>query len=244
MSEIVERAARENSPTMRYALLASPRSGSTLVGRMLHQTGCAGDPLEYLNPVLLERARQRLGAEELTYTQFLKIAQDGTTSPNGVFGVHIHLNQFFDAFKTRQFSPQMARFIKGFDKYVWTRRRNRARQAVSWAIARRTKAFSSKDIGRPIKEDDFSPLELINALKLVCMDDFGWEETVKTVGITPKVIWYEDLESNYHACAAEIIDHLGLTDEIAAVPPPPIQKQATELNERLLAKLRSYLALE
>jgi hypothetical protein len=42
---------------------------------------------------------------------------------------------------------------------------------------------------------------------------------------------------------AEVIDYLGLSGSIAKVPPPPLRKQATELNERLLENLLSYLGI-
>jgi LPS sulfotransferase NodH len=168
---------------------------------MLHETGCAGDPLEYFNPVLLEEERRRLGLERLTYRQFLKIAQGRTTSPNGVFGIHLHSSQLANAFQTRQINRPIDGFIMGFDKYIWTRRRDRARQAVSWAVARRTQAWSSRDPKTTATADDFTPVELISALKLVCTEDFVWQGLFKDLGIAPKVIWYEDLERDYQACA-------------------------------------------
>lgn len=232
---------------MRYLILASPRSGSTLVGRMLHATGQAGDPLEYFNPNLRDAERDTRGLESLSFPQYLSIAEARSTTANGVFGMHLHLSQFADAFHRkpgeRGVNGEMLAFLRSFDKFIWTRRRNRIRQAVSWVIAKRAKSFHSRESAEQINEYDIMPDELVNALSLVCANDFGWENLIKRNDLRARTVWYEDMVTDYHGSSRIILRHLGLNGTVRDIPPPPIQKQATELNDRLARRFAGYLGI-
>lgn len=229
---------------MRYLILASPRSGSTLLGRLLHATGKAGDPLEYFNPYLLKDERERRGLPNLTYLELIQLAEKESSSPNGVFGMHLHFSQFYDAFKPRgKLSPEMARFLQSFDKFVWIRRRDRIRQAVSWSVARKTRAFTSKETGKPVPSD-IHLSDLMISLRLVGLSDLGWEAVLQDGRIPHKMIWYEDLVEDYRGVSLEVLSHLELDKDVSEIPEPPIKKQATDLNEHLALKLIDFLGIK
>ena len=162
----------------------------------------------------------------------------------------IHYHQLLSAFSRDKASKaitteSLKRFIRGFDKLIWVRRRDRMRQAVSLAIARQTQAWSSEE-NRAIRicdPSEVSPIECLRALSLVCNDDFGWERLVKALNLDVHVIWYEDLTQNYHEQSVNAMRHLGLDASITKIPEPPIQRQASDLNEQVLDQFLTYLGL-
>lgn len=242
----LERDFRGSFPVRtRYAILSSPRSGSTLLGRMLFETRMAGDPIEYLNRHLLAIERERTGKENLTYGEFLKSMEPRRTSENGMFGMQIHYSQFLAAFASNQVNEAMKRFVFGFDKLIWVRRRDRLRQAVSFAIARRTNAWSSEDsqVNSIHHPSQIHPFECVQALSVVCQNDFGWGRLIKTLNLDACTIWYEDLAENYDEQCANALRHLRLDASVTKIPEPPIRRQASGLNEQVLNQLLAYLGL-
>lgn len=226
---------------MKYAILSSPRSGSTLLSRMLHATGMAGDPLEYLSIYLLELERKRTGNQSLTLTEFLNAMTPRRTSQNGVFGMQIHYSQFIAAFS----SDAMQRFIGGFDKLIWVRRRDRMRQAVSMAIARKTRAWSSEETLAVAIDDPAAvhPIDCVHALSIVCKNDFGWEQLITDLSLDVLVIWYEDLVQDYPGESAKTLRHLGLDAAVTQIPEPVIHRQSSALNDLILESTLAYVGI-
>ena len=130
---------------MKYIILGSPRSGSTLVSRILFETNMAGDPLEFFNRYLLELECRIKGHKELTFDRFLSEMKLRRTSPNGVFGMQLHYSQLLMRFSSDRLNNTMIGFVLDFDKHIWLRRRNKLRQAISFAIAKKSGAWSSED---------------------------------------------------------------------------------------------------
>jgi hypothetical protein len=56
-------------------------------------------------------------------------------------------------------------------------------------------------------------------------------------------VWYEDLTSNYEVTAREVLKYLGIDQDVPTIPPPPIERQAGELNDRLRREVHAYLGL-
>src|SRR5579863_4501463 len=113
----------------RYCILSSPRAGGTLLGRMLFETGLAGDPLEYFNLRLLQLARERFGNQVLSSLDFLHLMEARRTSRNGVFGVKLQFDQMLRDYRSEVPNEAMLKFLRGNQCLFWIRRRNRLRQA-------------------------------------------------------------------------------------------------------------------
>ena len=239
-----ERDFPKASPVrMRYAILSSPRSGSTLLARMLFETQMAGDPLEYLSPYLLAIERQRSARSKLGFADFVKLMESRRTSENGLFGMQVHYSQFLSAFASEKITAEMIKFVRGFDKLIWVRRRDRLRQAVSFAIARHTKAWSSEE-ERTIdlsNAAEIHPVQSVRALSTVCASDAGWEMLIKKLSLNVHELWYEDLANNYREHSVSALRFLGLDFDASNITDPPIQRQTTQLNQQVLDHLKNYL---
>ncbi|HSI52881.1 MAG TPA: Stf0 family sulfotransferase [Ramlibacter sp.] len=251
---ITEKHKREMSPerdfpgetpvTQRYAILSSPRSGSTLLGRFLHETKVAGDPQEYFNPPLIALERQRSGNEKLNMNQFLRLMEKRRTSPNGVFGLKTHYSQLLGIFRTRAPNQNIVNFLRKVDKLIWIRRRDRLGQAISQAVAMRTNVWSSEDsrFDRNPKVE-VHPYECVAALHVVTRDDAGWETLIRQAGLNVHEVWYEDLVADYEGEGRRVLKFLGLNEQVPSIPQQPIEKQSGELNERLRHQVHAYLGL-
>lgn len=228
----------------RYAILCSPRSGSTLLSRGLYNSQVAGDPLEYLSAHLLGLGRMRYGNPEMGRTEFLRKMEGSRTSLNGVFGMQIHYSQLARVFQSEPKLDNVASFLNRFDRLLWVRRKDKLAQAVSFAIAKRTKIWSSEDIGlSSLDTTDFSLSELSRALHLVISHDLGWQSLLDSLGLNPKVIWYEDLVQNYPAFVHASLLHIGVTPNVLSAASFPIEKQSNGFNLELQGKLASFLGV-
>ncbi len=228
--------------TYRYCILSSPRSGSTLLSRMLNATGLGGDPLEYFNHRLIDYERQRTDNPTLSINAFIDSMEKRRTSPNGVFGIKMHYSQLLGAFGSQVPTQNMLDYLKHFDALILIRRRDRIRQAVSQVIGLHTQVWSSEDSRFGTQpESCIHPMDCINALHQVCREDFGWEQLISTTGLKVLEVWYEDLVVNYEMVCREVITHLELAETITVIPSPQIERQASELNERLYGEVLNYI---
>ena len=251
---ITEKNRRELSPERdfsaktpvrrRYCILSSPRSGSTLLGRFLYETGMAGDPQEYFNPPLLALERERSGNPKLSLDEFIKLMEARRTSPNGVFGMKMHYSQLMGVLRVNQPDEKAVAFLRKFGKRLWIRRRDRIGQAISQAIALRTQVWSSED-SRFQREPavNIHPFECVRTLHVVCRDDVGWEQFIKNSKMAVHEIWYEDLIADYEAQCRAVLAYLELDKDVANIPAQAIERQAGPLNERVQRELVAYLGL-
>lgn len=230
--------------TQRYGILSSPRSGSTLLSRMLYETGLAGDPQEYFNPPIIALAQEQSGKETLQLNEYLKLMESRRTSPNGVFGMKFHYSQMLGVLKAKKPNENARRFLVSFDKLIWIRRRDRLMQGISQAIAQQTQVWSSEDSRHAeVGEVQIHPYACLRAANLIAGDDFGWEQFIKAAKLSVHTVWYEDLVEDYENESRKILAYLGLNELVDAIPQPPLQKQGGEQNERIHRELLQYLGL-
>ncbi len=235
----------ETPVQLRYCILSSPRSGSTLLGRMLYETKCAGDPQEYFNPPLLSIERERSGEPKLNLNELMKHMERRRTSPNGVFGMKLHYSQMLGAFRSPRPNEAMVRMLKRFNSLIWIRRRDRAAQAISQIVAQHTQVWSSEDARHgAARELKIHPYECVRALQMVAGDDFGWERLIAAAGLKVHQVWYEDLVADYDAQSRAVLRHLGIDSQVDSIPAPPLEKQAGEANEKLRARWMKYMGIE
>ncbi len=132
-------------PKISYAVLTTPRSGSTYFCDLLSSTGIAGYPIEHL----------RLANEELAlncdfdYFRLLSNLMQYRVSDNEVFGTKV-ISHFL--FELRRTKPKFRRIFKLIDQYILLVRKDKVAQAVSLVLAQKTAVWhiqknNSQDIG-------------------------------------------------------------------------------------------------
>ncbi|HEX9040422.1 MAG TPA: Stf0 family sulfotransferase [Trebonia sp.] len=249
---------------MSYLVCASQRSGTELLCRGLAATGVAGRPQEYFlaeDPAKLpdwgfwEEGPYAAGHDVGGRESYLALVYRLGTTPNGVFGAKIHWNCLRWALAKFAELPRFA----GLDRVAILRtafpdlrvidvkRRDRVRQAVSWArMAQDGRWVDPVGEPEPLWPPPAGPprydYELIAALEaLIAESETAWRQLYHELGLTPYQVVYEELSSpgGYEQAIGGVLAHLGLGDYQGTIPAPRTRRQSNDLNEAWVA---AYLA--
>lgn len=217
----------------RTVLLAStPRTGSTLLGDALWGTGHCGVPQEYLNPRQLRAFGQRLGP--LGLPAYLGWLREHRASPNGVFALKAHHQQLK---ATGLADPDRLRALLGPLRFVWVRRADRARQAVSYSRAAQTQRWQATDT--PLAAPRYDLGHLLGALRDIHAQELGWQRLFQQLGAAPLVVHYRDLVRHYRPTLEAVLAALDLGPAaLAAVPAPPQARMPSPEREEWATRFR------
>lgn len=215
-----------------YLIAATPRSGSHYLGHLLFATRQLGAPLEYIDLANLRRWSQIVGSKDPIAALGEIIAR--RTSPNGWFGFQAQWFQLANLGRLK-----IPRDMLDFRRIIWIRRRDVIGQAVSFAIALQTGAWTSfhKPLGEPIY--DYQTIaDCADAIKQM---EIQWEQFMTQTSTPHLSLFYEDIRANETEAAAYILDWFGLPPLHVSLS-VPLQKQDTETNAawkiRFLADMR------
>jgi len=238
-------------PHTSYLVCGTPRSGSSLLCEALTNTGIAGRPEEYFQPANEIIWKERWGTS--TCAEYLSRAIAQCTTPNGVFGVKMMWG-YFDHFlhtvhqmpdykKRKMPVHSMLQAIFPNLHYIWIKRRDTVRQAVSQAKAIQTKQWVVRgENSRPARKPEFSFMQIDFMVQEIQVHNAAWRRFFTEHHIQPLVIVYEDFVSRYEETVREALQHLGLPGtEALAVAPVSMKKQADEQSEQWV---QHYLRLK
>jgi LPS sulfotransferase NodH len=171
------------------------------------------------------------------------------TGPNGVSGCKVHWFQF--QYLSQQLGVSLAEdgadalsaLGKHFPnlRYIWLRRRDRLRQAISHARAVQSDVWWEIDgATRPPKAPPQFDRDLIDAtIRDLEKSDLGWVTFFARCHLSPYVLWYEDFCENYQATIRNVLQYLDIPGADACViTSPRLRKQADLVSEEWV---RRYL---
>lgn len=230
-------------PHTSYLVCGTPRSGSSLLCEALINTGVAGQPEEYFS-----RRNEIVWGERWstpTYAEYLASTINQCTTANGVFGVKMMWG-YFDRFvsKVRQLpnyndctlsNHALMQNIFPNLHYIWIKRRDKVRQAVSHTKARQTDIWkvTSDPSSHSNTAATFSFEQIDFAVHEFEVQELEWQKYFTTHGIKPFMVIYEDFVSNYEETALEILKYLGLPEvKNVQFAPRLMKKQADEGSEQ------------
>jgi len=180
--------------SLRLVLIAStPRVGSTLLADQLSQAGF-GAGAEYFNPFNDIGPRSKtLNAE--SYEEYWN-AIKSKTCENKTILVKAHFEHFSYFINKYNFllDPDIASV-----HYIWMRRRNRARQAISYVLARYSGKWNSTQTGEKNASNlyDLTKEQILIYTRIYMTNlyvrDAMWAEYFDLKGINPYTLYYEDL---------------------------------------------------
>ncbi len=240
-------------PQISYVICAVQRSGSSLLCEALKNTGLAGFPEEYfLNGEGWEDSGWAAQHGITSRTDYLDLVFEQGTSSNGVFGTKVMWNYFHTMLKSLREIPEytgldaprlMASLFPNVH-YIWIVRRDKVRQAVSWAKAGQTDVYAVHNGETPVpkREPTFDFTFIDNLYHLILEGEAGWKDFFEACGVQPFIVEYEDLVETYEPTALKILEHLN-------VPYPgnfvfgerKLQKQADAVNE---AWVKKYIGMK
>jgi LPS sulfotransferase NodH len=229
-----------------YILCGSQRTGSTLIASILRDTGVAGDPLEYFNPIYIRHFVKSVGHPgQIDIQEYLRVMGARRTTRNGVFGMKIHLSQLLSIFGNE---IRAVGFLKQQSHLVHVRRRDKVEQAISLYRALRTAIFSTdheriaQQAGIHITLPEFNAAKIAALHNRVCKDDEAWIRLFEKYELKHSEVFYEDFVADIAASSRKILIDLGIDPIDAVLPTPRLEKQSDSWNSDMKARYLEYLA--
>jgi len=202
-------------PQVSYAVLTTPRSGSTYFCDLLSSTGIAGYPLEHM----------RLASNELAlncnfnYLRLLYNLMQHRVSDNGVFGTKL-ISHFL--FELRKAKPNFKKIFPAIDKYIILVRKDKIAQAVSLVLAQKTEVWhihkkpnqnnanyqAYQSALNNIKISDELLLEVKQKHKFIVNQENRLRNILNANQIEPLEIIYEDIVENAESQINQVLDFL------------------------------------
>lgn len=221
---VPDKASYDDIP-LRSLILCTARSGSSLLSVALQAYGF--DFQEYLNPQ--GALKKTIKDHNPTNSLELGLALKAAATKNGRMSIKAPPSTLPVMFMIGQFPAEFKRW-----KFVYLRRQNIVRQAISSVIASRTGQWTHvmKATGS-VAENDYSFSAIMNAVNAIGNTNRLIERFIGIFDIDVINVIYEEFLKNREAQLEAIARHLGV--DPAAYPDakshePWIQQQATELN--------------
>jgi LPS sulfotransferase NodH len=215
-----------------YMVCAVPRSGSSLLCELLCLTGLAGAPTEFFDPESMKQFARTWGVE--TFDAYLEALLSRKTTPNGFFGFKAHYPQVEEAFGDRDPSRTFPNL-----RFVYITRRDRLRQAISWARALQTGLWAADHPPRD-REPVFKREQIGRLLEQIAQHEEAWESFFARQSARPLRVTYEQLEEAPQGTVRAVMGFLEIEypDDVA-LSAPTLSKQADELSEEWVRRYRS-----
>ncbi len=218
------------TPTLRYCIASTPRSGSTLLSRTLEATGAAGVPMEYLNPSFIGGWVRLHGRKPIKIAQYLADLESRRTTSKGVFSLKLHWAQVrYLAATSKTPIGEVAKTVIGaHERFILINRKDKLSQAISLHIANHTKVYhSDQQALRETKSElAFDAASISAHIARLFAEEAEWRAYLRTRGAACMEVFYEDLVADHTGTCRKVLDFLGLNQ--ADVPPPPTTKLPTE----------------
>lgn len=234
-------------PPRVYLVASLPRTGSTLLCNALWDTGRAGAPKEYLNPMQRRDWARRRGAfwpgpvrgpalaalavvpwPERALAAHLREVQLHR-SGGGWFGLKLHAHHH----AALAGSPGLQALL-GAARVVRVQRADRLAQAVSWARARQTGAWAHWQRG--VLPPVYSRRAIDEALGRIAAGEAHWDRVL--AGREVLCLDYEALAADLGEAVGAVLRLLGVDAEIPP-PQPSLRRQADARSAEWIARYRA-----
>ena len=235
-------AGNGQEPSLSYAILTTPRSGSTYLCDLLDSTGIAGHPSEHLRLAAQELARYC----NFNYLSLLDNLKQYRTTDNGVFGTKLISHFWFELQQTR---PDFRQIFQSIDKFILLVRQDKLAQAVSLVVAQKTNVWhlrgDAKNVNYRSKLED---IEIDNSLlneveqkyDFINKQEARLRKILSDNQVEPFEVVYEDILENAPLQIDRIIDFLGI-----AKPEPylmniesGIKKMPSSISQEIIRQYR------
>ena len=249
------------TPYQSYVICTSPRSGSTLLCRLLAATGIAGRPNSLFHEPSLDDWLERfeLSAdtdrdERDVLAEIFAAALDEVRGGTDIFGVRLQRHSFaFFRDKLAILHPSRpsdhARLEAAFGRtlFVHLTRLDKAAQAVSYVKAQQSGLWHRASDGTELERlspprDPVYDAELLRVTHdTMATADRDWENWFADQGIAPLRLTYEALSADPPATLRLVLDALGLDSSPANTAVPDVARLADATSRDWVARLRADL---
>jgi trehalose 2-sulfotransferase len=170
--------------------------------------------------------------------------RDGTTA-NGVFGAKVMWNQLADIGELSRRAADPLSLLQGLlapTHWVWVRRRDVLRQAVSLWRALQTQTW--RDAGAPEPTAVYSRAAIAHLTALLADHDAAWSRFFAEHALDPLELVYEDYARDVPRAVAQVLDHLGVEAPAGCIAAdPPLGRQADRISDEWAEAYRRGIAV-
>jgi len=245
-----------------YVICTSPRSGSTLLCKLLAATGQAGNPKSYFHEPDIDAWQTYLGLETRRFATegdrleaLFSTALEKGSAGTGIFGLRLQRRSF------DYFFQQLAKLRPGertrvtqieavFGKplFIHLTRSDKIAQAVSFVKASQTglwhKAPDGRELERlaPPKAPQYDADRIKEHVDLFTGNDRAWNEWFEAEKIAPLRISYDTLSNDPVSVTALILKHLGLDTAAAADIDLPVARLSDRINSEWIERFQNEKA--
>ncbi|WFE88735.1 Stf0 family sulfotransferase [Roseibium porphyridii] len=234
-----------------YIICTSPRSGSTLLCRLLAATGVAGRPESYFHVPTLAAWQKSLNLQTVAYEDkasalkavFNRARSKGMGESN-LFGLRLQRKSASFFFEQLEYihsdvSGDLARFEAEFGKtcIVHLTRQDKLAQAISLIKAMQTGLWHKAPDGTELErtsepqEPDYDRDLIRKTIEEVTHYEDAWSNWFSREGLDPYRITYDELATDPETVLADLITHLGFDGAVAKGIPLPVAKLADKVSE-------------
>ena len=240
--ELLQNIYSNTQPSLSYAILTTPRSGSSYLCDLLDSTNIAGHPSEHLRLAAQELARYC----NFNYLSLLDNLKQYRTTNNGVFGTKI-ISHFL--FELKQTKPDFQQIFRSIDKFILLVRQDKLAQAVSLEVAQQTEIWHLRDdVTRIDYRSKLENIEIDNSLlnnveqkyDFINRQEARLRKILSDNQIEPLEVVYEDILEDAQLQIDRIIEFLGI-----AKPEPylmkidsKIKKMPSNLSQEIIRQYR------
>ncbi len=242
-----------------YVICTSPRSGSTLLCKLLASTGIAGNPASYFHRPSISNWLQYFDLtpesstpERSILDTIFKVAIAKGSLDTGIFGLRMqrHSFDFFTeklATLHRELPTDLLRFHEVFGRtaFLHLTRLDKVEQAISYVKAEQTGLWHMATDGAELERLSSPQAPIYDPDRIsVCVDemkayDHEWESWFAKENIDRLRITYESLAEQPIKSLIEILEHLGLDRDSASDVIPGVAKMADKTNRDWVLRFRS-----
>ncbi|WP_299479774.1 Stf0 family sulfotransferase [uncultured Roseibium sp.] len=242
-----------------YVICTSPRSGSTLLCKLLAATGQAGDPQSYFHKASLDAWQAHFGLEDAVFpgererlSTLFETARQRGSAGTGIFGLRLQRGSFdFFASQLKTIHPELkslsARIEAVFGRplFIHLTRGDKVAQAVSFVKASQTglwhKAPDGTEIERlaPPQEPSYDRARIRQHVEEMTAYDQAWTDWFKDEDLTPLRIRYDELALQPVAAVETILRELGLDPKAAAGIELPVARLSDKTNREWIERFKA-----
>jgi LPS sulfotransferase NodH len=249
--------------TTTYLVLATPRSGSTLLGQALNSTDLAGDPREHFGHKMAFWARKWNAA---TLQEFVDRLMAERSTSNGVFGsklLYSHLRNLEQVAREEERyrdMPLPAILDSLFPNlhYLWITRDDTVRQAISYWKAKETGIWGQeqaragrtgqgrrqfvKGVRETGKTPEYDEQGIAALYQSILEEDAATGAYFRDGGIEPMHIVYEQFVRDYEPTTRRMLDFLGIdVPDTIVIGQPRTMKLADDTTDEWAARFRAAI---
>lgn len=239
-----------------YVVASTPRTGSTLLCRTLWDTGLAGAPKEYLNPMQIRDWEVRLGsATSATRHRLLSgpllglvgrlrwsaprvdahlaRVQQLRTGSNGWFGLKLHAHHHRRWFRSRPLAHAL-----GPVTWIRIRREDRVAQAVSWERALQTGRWAAHQRPTFTLSPVYRRRAIERRLRAIAHDEAWWDAVLENETVLD--LTFERLRTVRAATIRQVLTYLDVPGGGGVgVPDDSLRSQSDGISQDWIRRFRS-----